>query len=266
MIPPHHSIVVRFSSPKRINTCMSCLRTTNTGCGTSSNCVDKFGCPPGVCPDFEIKRHDTKPVLKVEVTDENNDPMDLTDLILEASMWAKAKLKAEIDGTDTSIQLADNIGFEQILVDDIIVPVRVRSPEYMLVTGFDEANKTITVERGHLGTTPDTWIKGTELRIFRFLNSPATTEMVLQDVLQVDGTTEEDVVTASYLIYEWSANDTCVPGCFWLEFKLLKMSDDASAPSVTPVCTSGVGVEWVRRYPACGEYLIKICDSPSAEF
>jgi len=27
------------------------------------------------------------------------------------------------------------------------------------------------------------------------------------------------------LVYEWQPEDTCLPGCYWIEFKLLKMKD-----------------------------------------
>lgn len=243
---------------------MNCLSTSPPICSANAGCPDKFGCPPGICPDFQIKRHDTRPSFKVSVTDEVGDPMDLTSLVLEASMWAKAKLKKDITSIATGIELADNIGFDQILVDDIIIPDRVRSPEYMRVTGFDETNKIVNIERGYDGTAADAWKKGTGLRIFRFKNAPAATEMVVENVTQVDGTILEDQITDSYLVYEWQPTDTCVPGCFWLEFKLIKMLDDPISISVTP-CTLGDGVEWVRRYPVCGEYLIKICDSPTAE-
>ena len=225
-----------------------------------------MGCPPGVCPDFQIKRHDTVPPFKYSVEDENGDPMDLTGLVLEANMWLCAKFKANVADNDTTFSLADNIGFEQILVGDIIIPDRVRSPEHMRVIGFDEDAKTIEVERGYNDTIPSAWKKGTPMRIFRILNAPAVTEMKYEDITQVDGCVLHDQLVESFLIYEWNANDTCVPGCFWFEFKLLKMATGPVViPSVTPVCTSGVGVEWVRRFPVCGEFLIKICDSPTAE-
>lgn len=234
---------------------------------TNPGCPNEFGCIPGVCPDFTIKRHDTQPPFKVAVSDDNG-PLDLTDLVLEASMWAKAKLKKDITSFDTFIQLADNIGFQQALVGDTIVLERVRGPEHMRIIGFDEANKRIEVERAVHGSTASAWKKGTKLRIFRFISAPATTEMVYEDLEQVDGTTLCDQLMDSFLIYNWTANDTCVPGCFYLEFKLLSIDpNNIIVPSVTPVCFSGVGVSWVRRFPVCGDgFLIKICESPTAEF
>lgn len=229
-------------------------------------CPDEFGCLPGVCPDFTTKRHDTLPPFKFSVSDESG-PLDLTNLVLEASMWAKAKLKKDITDSDTFIQLADNIGFQQILVGDTIAFDRVRSPEHMTVIGFDEANKKVEVERGVHNTTPSAWKKGTKIRIFRFISAAGTTEMVYEDIDQVDGTTLCDQLMESFLVYKWTANDTCVPGCFYLEFKLLSMDpNNIIVPSVTPVCFSGVGVSSVRRFPVCGDgFLIKICDSPTAE-
>lgn len=263
------------------------------GCGgVVAGCADKFGCPPGVCPDFTIKRHDTKPPFKVSIEDCDG-AFDLTDgnLVLEANMWAKAKLKKAITSTDTYFALADNIGFEQVMVGDIIIMERVRLPEHMLVTGFDETNCLIQVVRGYNGTQPSAWKKGTPLRIFRALSAPAELETVTDDVLQVDGTTLQDQLIESFLVFEWNENTTCLPGCYWLEFKLLKMVATSLAmtegvgilaalpgvsivPSFTPStfsaanfgCVLGEGVEWVRRFPSDGEgFLIKITDSPTAE-
>ncbi len=189
-----------------------------------SSCASKDGCPDGVCPDFIIRRHDTRPPLKVAVEDCDG-PMDFRGLVIEANMWALAKLKADINELITYFRLADDIGFEQVMVGDIIVLDRVRLPERMLVIGFDETNKLIRVQRGYHGTTPSTWKKGTTLRIFRLLSAPAQSEMVFEDIENVDGTTDKNVLTASYLVYDWQPEDTCLPGCYWLEFKVLKMID-----------------------------------------
>lgn len=249
----------------------------------TGTCPDKFGCFPNVPVDFCIKRHDTKPPFKVIVEDCDG-PMDLTGLVLEASMWAKAKLKKDLSSTDTQFQVADNIGFEQCMVGDIIVVSgRVRAPEQMLVTGFDETNSYIKVQRGYHGTPVTSFKRGTAIKIFRVLNAPGTIEMDVEDIQQVDGSVKEDQITESRLVYEWAARDTCLPGCYFLEFKLLKMLDpdavDASAtpsvPSSASVvsysdfqmgCTVGVGVDWVRRYPSNAEgYLIRVNDSPTSE-
>lgn len=191
------------------------------GC-QSNGCLDKFGCPPNVCPDFTIRRHDTKPPFKITVEDCDG-PLDLQGLVVEVSMWAKAKLKAAITPDDEYFQLADNIGFEQVMIGDIILMDRVRSPEYMLVTGFDEENYFIQVERGYRSTTPGNWKKGAAMKIFRVLDAVAQTEIVLEDERNVDGTTTKDVLQESLLVYEWLTTDTCLPGCYWLEFKLIKM-------------------------------------------
>lgn len=253
------------------------------GCAKSNSigCPDKLGCPPDQCPDFVIRRHDTKPDFKFDVEDCDG-PIDLTDLVCEASMWVKAKLKKSITVDDTYIGLADGIGFEQAQVGDVIVMSRARAPEQMLVTGFDENNKLIQVQRGYNGSLVSPYAKGSALRMFRVLNSVATTEMVKEDIPQVDGTTKNDVITRSSLVYEWLSADTCLPGCYWFEFKLLKMMDSGgmmlgdgsiSTPisfiSYTPSqtgCGMGDGVQWVQRYPTNGDgFLIKIVDSPTAE-
>lgn len=140
-------------------------------------------------------------------------------------MWTVAKLKKSITATDTYFALADNAGFDQIMEGDLIVMDRVRSPEYMLVTGFDENNKLVQVERGYRMSTASDWKKGTKMRIFRIMNAPAQTEVVLDDIKLPDNTVEEDTLIGAYLVYQWSAPDTCLPGCYWLEFKLIKMLD-----------------------------------------
>ncbi len=140
-------------------------------------------------------------------------------------MWALAKLRDNLTEVADYFQLADNIGFEQIMVGDIIVMERARLPERMLVVAFDETNKVVKVQRGYHGTTPSAWKKGTTMRIFRVMNAPAESELVFQDITDVDGTVTKDVLTESYLVYEWQPEDTCLPGCYWLEFKVLKMID-----------------------------------------
>jgi hypothetical protein len=261
----------------------------------SSNCGEQ------ICPDFTIKRHDTQPSFKVSVEDCDG-PVDFdSDLyVIEANMWAKGKLKKALTASDAYFALADNIGFNQIMVGDIIVMDRIRLPERMLVTGFDETNKLVQVQRGYQGSTIDAYPKGNVLRIFRTVNATATWENQYADIEQADGTTATHQLIASFLEYAWTANDTCLPGDYWLEFKLLKMlpvdgvemvnlPDNLNGdiitmpylsavpsiiPSFTPSgmtsqdygCVLGEGVEWVRRYPADREaFLIRIVDSPTAE-
>lgn len=200
-----------------------------SNCNATSGClsadlsnVDSFGCPRDRCPDFLIKRHDTKPAFKVSVEDCDG-PLDLTGLVLEVNMWSIARLKADIAGSNTYFALANNIGFNQVMVGDIIIMDRVRRPEHMLVTAFDENNKLIQVQRGYNGTPISEWKKGSLMRIFRVLNGVGEVEMLFDDIEQVDGTTLTNQLTDSFFIYEWNAEDTCLPGCYWLEFKLIKM-------------------------------------------
>ena len=244
-----------------------------------NNCPDAFGCNEAA--DFWIKSHDTKPPFKICVTECDGTPMDLTGLILEASMWFKGKLKNALETTDEYFALADNIGFDQCNIGDIIVINRVRAPEQMLITGFDENLKLIQVQRGYNGSRISYFKKGTPLRIFRILNAIATTEMDTEDIPQVDGSITTDVLVKSRLVYEWLAPDTCLPGCFYFEFKLLKMSEDnivsslmlaPSTPSFVSYtsdevgCEAGSGVEWVRRFPVEKDgYLVRIFDSPTSE-
>jgi hypothetical protein len=153
--------------------------------------------------------------------------MDFRGLVIEANMWAIAKLKADLDDSTDYFALADNIGFEQVMVGDIIVMDRVRSPEHMLVLGFDEHNKFIKVQRGYHSTIPEHWKKGTKMRIFRILNGVAEAELEYDDIQNIDGTVNKDVLVGSYLVYEWQPEDTCLPGCYWFEFKVIKMIETA---------------------------------------
>lgn len=244
---------------------MSCVNVSPPGCATNVDCPGCDGCSAGICPDFQIKRNDTRPAFKVSV-EEHGEPMDLTGLVVEANMWASAKLKTNITALNTSFALADNIGFCQILVNDIVLMDRARSPEQMRITGFDETNNLIFVERGYNGTIPQSWKRGTAMKIFRIMNASAMSEMIYEDITQVDGTVDCNVLAESFLVYEWAVNDTCIAGCFAFEFKILKMSNGPiSVPSIIPNCFLGVGVEWTRRFPPCGEFIVKVCDSPTAE-
>ena len=191
-------------------------------CSSQDSCLDKLGCPPNQCPDFVIRRHDTRPNFKVEISDCGG-PIDLQGLVVEISMWALAKLKANILDTDTYFALADNIGFNQVMMGDIIVLDRARNPEHMLVIGFDETNYLIRVQRAYHGTTASAWKKGTQMRIFRIMGAPADGSVEFSDIQEVDGTVTKDVMQSSILSYSWQPEDTCLSGCYWLEFKVLKM-------------------------------------------
>ena len=224
----------------------SCGNKVGVPCGTSNSCPDSSGCPGDRCPDFTIKRRDTYPAFKVAVSDCDG-PLDLTDenLSVSVSIWGNTKLKLEIDDAETEIAFADNIGFNQLIVGDVIIMDRVRDAEKMLVESFDEVAFTITVERGYDGTVASGWDKGAKLKFFRAIDVDATLETVVEDVEQLDGSVLTDQVMESYLVYEWSEEDTSAPGCFWLQFKLTN-SDEG----------------WVRRFPESSEgFLIKINDA-----
>jgi hypothetical protein len=244
---------------------MACVSVSQLGCATANQCPDCFGCVSGVCPDFQIKQNDTRPPFKVSVS-QNDEPMDLTGLVIEANMWANAKLKSNISDQDMFLALANNVGFCQILPNDIILMDRARGSEQMKIIGFNETCSLIQVERGFNGTVPQFWKRGTPMKIFRFRNAPASSEMIFDDITQVDGTVDCNVLTDSFLVYDWNVNDTCIPGCFSFEFKVLKMSTTPPVvPSVIPDCFLGVGVEWTRRFPGCGVFTVQVCPSPTAE-
>lgn len=245
----------------------------------NSSCTD-------ICPDFVIKRHDTKPSFKVSLQDCGGAPTEFPNkdsLLAEVSMWASAKLKRAITVGDDYFALADNIAFDQIIAGDVIIMDRVRRPEQMLVLGFDEENKLIQVSRAYNDTEASAWPKGTGMKIFRMRDASASVEYSYQDIINTDGTTTKDKLVGAYLVYDWQSNDTCVPGCFTLEFKLLQLVTDpipsnidfmgyiSVIPSFTPStvdfgCDLGLGVEWVRRYPQTKDgFLVQVVDSPTQE-
>ena len=224
---------------------------------------------PVDCADFTIKRHDTRPVFKVDITD-CDQPINLTNLVVEVSMWVNAKLKLNITNLTSTIQFADNIGFEQINLETIIQVGVGRAFERMLVESIDEENKTVTVFRGQMNTEVYNWKKGTSIRLLRFLNNSALGEMEFQDVEQLDGNVLDNQLIRSTLIYAWMSDDTCLSGKYFLEFKLLETYVTVSPPVASNVpnyhCYLGDNVLWARRFPNDKEgFLIEVLDSPTAE-
>lgn len=227
---------------------------------------DCSGMPTG-CSDFIIKRHDTRPAFKVNITDCDN-PIDLTNLVIEASMWTNTKLKKDITNISTTIEFADNIGFDQINEGTIIQIGDNRKFERMLIQSINEDAKTITVFRGQDSTQSYNWKKGSKIRLIRFLNRPAESELEYQDITNLDGTIEENVLARSTLIYNWFAEDTCFWGKYYLEFKVMQVivATSTTTPNPNYHCDLGAGVLWARRFPNDREgFLITILDSPTAE-
>jgi hypothetical protein len=181
-------------------------------------------------------------------------PIDLTEegIVLEASMWFDAKLKASLDSSATELKFADDIGFDSVRVGDVIMTARSRSPEKMLVTAIDEASRTVDVERGHAGTNAQDWDKGTGLKVFRFSDEPAVVESVLENVDSLDGSVSEELAD-TLLVFNWTGDQTSMPGCYWFEFKILKVSEETDE------------VEWVKRVPLSSEgFVVNIIDSPTS--
>lgn len=218
------------------------------GCGSSGGCASN-GCSR--TPDFCIKRNDTRPSLKIAMTDCDG-VVDLTDqnLILEANMWFEAKLKTTITNSSTVLVFADNIGFNQVLVGDIIIMDRPRDPEHMLVTDISESDKSITVQRAYNATVADSWSKGTTLRIFRFMDAPGEIESVFEQVEKVDGNSQEELVD-TFLVFNWETSHTSLAGCYFLEFKILMVADSGE-------------ISWTKRVPLSEQgFLISVIDSPT---
>jgi hypothetical protein len=239
-----------------------------------------YGSMPS-CPDFIIKQHDNRPKFCVDITD-CDAPVDLNDLVVEASMWCNAKLKININSDTNTISFADNIGFEQINYDTIIQIGNGRLFERMLVKQINDMDNTVTVLRRQLDTGSYSWKKGTSIKLIRFLNNSAVGEMEYQDVEQLDGNVVKDQLVRSTLCYEWKDIDTCMCGKYFFEFKILKVDVTAasnyfSGSNFTSVisgsnllpnyhCDNGSLIEWVRRYPNDREgFLIQVLGSPTAE-
>jgi hypothetical protein len=222
------------------------------GCGSgSAGCGGAGSCPS--TPDFCIKRHDTRPAFRISMSDCDG-PVDLTEdgIVLEASMWFDAKLRAALEPSDTELRFADDIGFDSVSVGDVIVTARARSPEKMLVTEIDESTHAIEVERGYGSTVAGEWDKGVGLRVFRFSDEPAVVESVLEDVESVDGSTAEEL-TDTLLVFNWTSQQTAMPGCYWFEFKIMKVAEQTQE------------VEWVKRVPLSSEgFVVNIVDSPTS--
>lgn len=221
------------------------------GCSSTTGCTDSTtGCPDGVAPDFCIKRNDTSPPFKINLEDCDG-VVDLTEnYALQVNMWISAKLKKAIDDSETVISFADNIGFDQIKQNDILVMSRARNPEKMLITGFNEANKTATVTRAYDSTIAQSWVKGSSFRVFRLVDEEADIESVFEDVQKEDGTLLENQLTSTFLTYKWNEDSTSLPGCYWLEFKLTQLDENLSE------------ILSVRRFPSTGEgFLIRVIDS-----
>lgn len=225
---------------------------SGVGCSASPSCDQNKNCPRN--PDFCIKKNDTQPSFRVAITDCDG-VVDLTDenLVLEASMWVNSKLKINMADSDTALSFADNIGFDQVNVGDIILVNRPRNPEKMLIVSIDEINKSLSVDRGYEGTVAQDWNKGTELKVFKFINAPAQIESVFSDIVSVDGSTVNEL-TDTFFVFNWTLPQTSLPGCFWLEFKLLKMNFSGSS--------STSGIEWVKSFPLSEGFLINVLDSP----
>jgi hypothetical protein len=190
-------------------------------CDPNNIVYDCAGVPIN-CPNFVIKQHDTRPAFQVDITD-CNAPVDLQGLVIEASMWANAKLKCNITAETTVLQFADNVGFQQMNYDTIIQVGDGRYFERMLISEINDVANTVTVYRGQMDTTAVPWKKGTNIKLIRFLNAPALGELVYENVETMEGTVIPNVLTRSTLIYEWNASDTCMSGLYLFEFKILKM-------------------------------------------
>lgn len=219
------------------------------GCSQGTpNCQNNSGCDS--TPDFCIKRGDTRPSLKVSVEDCDG-VVDLTDenLVLEASMWFNCKLRSTISASATTIAFADNVGFGQVSVGDVVLADRPRSPEQMLVSSIDETARTIQVQRGHNSTVASEWPKGSVLRVFRFVDLPASIESVFEEVSSLDGSSSEQLVD-TFMVLDWSPPHTSLPGCYFVEFRLTMLD--------------GSSISWTKKTPLSKEgFLVRIVDSPT---
>jgi hypothetical protein len=117
-------------------------------------------------------------------------------------------------------------------------------------------------------------LKGTPVKVLRFINAAAASEMVYSDKENIDGTISLNVLQKSFLIYEWKPEDVCFIGKYYFEFKVLKMNlltsldsiDIIPASNIDYHCELGLGVEWARRFPNDKEgFIVEVSASPTAE-
>lgn len=174
--------------------------------------------------DFVIKRNSTQPSIRLKIYDCDMSPIDLTNKEITANMWANAKLKKDISDTDIEILLADNIGINTVVPEDILLLKSSSNHELVQVTEI--LDNIITVDRGYFDTTAINWKKGTNIKIIKIMNSSATYDMVREDVIKLNGTVEQNVLVESYLVYNWFLDDTRVPGEYYFEFKVLEKDEN----------------------------------------
>ena len=211
---------------------------TGVSCKNSNNCEEE-------CRSiFSIKKNDTKPSFKVSVEDCDVDFSE-ENMSLKYDMWFKAKLKKDILKTDTVIYFADNIGFDKVLQNDIIFLETNRNLEQMLVVGFDEDAKSIQVQRSYNSTNSENWKKGSELKIYRVLEKDAEIEILLEDVMQTDGTILQDQISDTLFVVNWDSNSTKTSGCYFLEFKLIKSDNSGN-------------IQWIKTIPNSDYFVINI--------
>lgn len=204
-------------------------------------------CPEGISPILCLKRHDTRPSLKVSIEDcEGGLDLSDGDFALHVNMWFNTKLKHDIDDNQLEISFADNIGFYQVAENDLILIDHPRTPEYLLVKGFNETEKTIQVERSQNETFSGSWKKGSFLKVFRVFKEDAEVEQVYEDIIKEDGSNNNEL-TDTIFVFNWTVNSTMLPGCFWIEYALSKVNLEASS------------IEWTRKFPSNYEgFLVKI--------
>jgi hypothetical protein len=173
--------------------------------------------------DFIIKRNSTQPSVRLKIYDCDRSPIDLTGKEITVSMWADAKLKKDIDESEFEILLADNVGLNSVVPDDVILFKNSSNHELMQVSTI--VDNSVMVTRGYFSTTPISWKKGSNIKIIKIMNSSATYDLVREDVIKLNGTVEQNVMVESYLVYNWFVDDTRVPGEYYLEFKVIEKNE-----------------------------------------
>lgn len=221
------------------------------GCNSSGGCQGSGNCPR--TPDFCIKKNDTRPIFQVSFSDcDGAVELDNENIVVEASMFFKAKLKSQISNSSTTLSFADNIGFDQILIGDLIVVDKPRNSEKMLVVSIDESSKSFTVQRGYssspsIPSMPQSWSKGTNLKIFRFIDETAQVESVFEDTTQVDGSILNEL-TDTILSFAFTSEHTSAPGCYWFEFKISRIMPENGE------------IDWIKTLPLSDGFLVNVVD------
>ena len=177
------------------------ISTSGTNVGPYSytqSCVNVY--------DHIIKRGDTVPAFIVPLS--ASDKEDLEELALPLGvrvyLWFQSRLSAAISSIDSSISLLDNVGFDCVVVGDLVLFLDGSGGvnELARVTAIDVDNHTLTLSRGIDGGVRDHEAQ-IPLNIFRIYRG-------VGEINLREGT----------LTYYWTTSGTQTAGEYYFEFEV----------------------------------------------